>query len=243
MEKPLNIEAADTYRLRTTTVRALEVAPMNLERLRAIFGMAEISGDVLRYNLRGRERMALVGSFMVFAEDGRVSVIDAASFLRDFAYIPPTPMVSEGMAAQVLDAIAGRNLRRRFVKLAEEFDELMTAARPVLARGSITEEERAPLLEELSDVWAVLFHIGSILGTTPAQMLGATVQKLEARKSDPAARRSHPHVDTIGCETCTHGLLRCYIERCGGFTWSRPIGSKICKKYRRHKSLDEEQTE
>ena len=81
----------------------------------------------------------------------------------------------------------GKDLDGRFRKFLEEAGELLGAFQQYTI--SPTDESLAHLKDELSDVQAVISHIGHLLGTNSQELIQEAKIKIETREVDNNFRR------------------------------------------------------
>lgn len=95
---------------------------------------------------------------------------------------------------RLMDVMYGRNLSERLAKLSEEYGELQEAAGKISMHGYMSEEDKVNVVDEVSDMCAVLGHIVHILGFDFAEMLLRAEAKISGR-IDPDYMRRHPHTE------------------------------------------------
>lgn len=96
---------------------------------------------------------------------------------------------------RMMDVMFGRNLSERLAKLSEEYGELQEAAGNIAVRGYMSEEDKVNVVDEVSDMCAVLGHIVHILGFDFAEMLLRAEAKISGRIDNPDYMRRHPHTE------------------------------------------------
>lgn len=94
---------------------------------------------------------------------------------------------------RMMDVMYGRNLSERLAKLSEEYGELQEAAGKISMHGYMSEEDKVNVVDEVSDMCAVLGHIVHILGFDFAEMLLRAEAKISGRIDNPDCMRRHPH--------------------------------------------------
>lgn len=96
----------------------------------------------------------------------------------------------------MLDDKYGTDLSMRFKKLDEEYNELREAVNRDVP-NTLTLEHCADytrdILDELSDVNFLIFHIAGIMGVSQDKLLSMAVDKIKGREKDPNYKRKHPH--------------------------------------------------
>ena len=97
---------------------------------------------------------------------------------------------------KMLDAKYGTDLSLRLEKLAEECNELQEAANKNVPNPLTIEhcvDYTRDVLDELSDVNILIFHIAGIIGVSQDELLSMAVDKIKGREKDPNYKRKHPH--------------------------------------------------
>lgn len=95
----------------------------------------------------------------------------------------------EKKIVKLFDKNYGREELDRIIKLQEELDELKTELLFYFASDAKIEN----ILDEMSDVVAVIAHLCSILGTDLNKLLKQAYKKVQGREKDPNYLRKHPH--------------------------------------------------
>lgn len=90
---------------------------------------------------------------------------------------------------QLFDKSYGRERFARMVKLQEELEELKQEL--LFYFSGVGKREN--MLDEMSDVVAVIAHLCSILGTDLNKLLKQAYKKVKGREKDPNYLRKHPH--------------------------------------------------
>lgn len=96
----------------------------------------------------------------------------------------------------MLDDKYGTDLSMRFKKLDEEYNELREAANRNVPNTLTLEhcvDYTRDILDELSDVNIIIFHIAGIMGVSQDELLSMAVDKIKGREKDPNYKRKHPH--------------------------------------------------
>ena len=83
----------------------------------------------------------------------------------------------------------GRDKLERLIKLQEELDELNKEIMFHFASYENIED----IIDEMSDVVAVIAHLCSIFGTDLNKLLKQAYKKVKGREKDPNYLRKHPH--------------------------------------------------
>lgn len=91
---------------------------------------------------------------------------------------------------KLFDKNYGREEIGRMTKLLEELEELNIESLKYFVGNSKTEY----VLDEMSDVVAVIAHLCSIFGTDLNKLLNQAYNKVVVREKDPNYLRRHPHV-------------------------------------------------
>lgn len=97
----------------------------------------------------------------------------------------------QAQAQTLFDKEFGTEIFSRFTKLREEYAELLEALDDVLKAPGMFDNAEAlqHLIDEVGDVQAVIFHIGTLLNTTPKEMLAGAIDKVIKRKTNPDYKR------------------------------------------------------
>lgn len=90
---------------------------------------------------------------------------------------------------RLFDKLYGRDYEKRIQKLQEELDELKFASTEYVLDFA----SRECLIDEMSDVVAVIAHIANILGTDINKLLLQALDKVQGRQIDPNYKRKHQH--------------------------------------------------
>ena len=88
----------------------------------------------------------------------------------------------------MLDDKYGTDLSMRFQKLDEEYNELREAANRDVPNTLTLEhcvDYTRDILDELSDVNILIFHIAGIMGVSQDELLSMAVDKIKGREKDP----------------------------------------------------------
>lgn len=96
----------------------------------------------------------------------------------------------------MLDDKYGTDLSMRLKKLDEEYNELREAANRNVPNTLTLEhcvDYTRDILDELSDVNILIFHIAGIMGVSQDELLSMAVDKIKGRENDPNYKRKHPH--------------------------------------------------
>jgi hypothetical protein len=102
--------------------------------------------------------------------------------------------IAEHTFTQMCDKKFGTNLKSRFFKLKEEFEELEEALNEYLEIPSFGQSEQrlAHLKDETSDLYSVLSHFAHLLGLYQAELLEMSEDKVKGREIDPNYKRERP---------------------------------------------------
>lgn len=96
----------------------------------------------------------------------------------------------------MLDDKYGTDLSMRLKKLDEEYNELREAANRNVPNTLTLEhcvDYTRDILDELSDVNILIFHIAGIMGVSQDELLAMAVDKIKGREINPNYKRKHPH--------------------------------------------------
>lgn len=115
-------------------------------------------------------------------------------------FTPYYENISENAVVMLLDKMYGIDMPKRIEKLNEEYKELIDAYDACIADRE-SEDKKEDFIDELSDVYIVLFHIASIMGVTPQVLLTMAYDKITKRVEDPNYKRKHPHEEAC-CGNC-----------------------------------------
>ena len=96
---------------------------------------------------------------------------------------------------RLMDVMYGRNLSERLAKLSEEYGELQEAAGKISIHGYMSDEDKVNVVNEASDMCAVLGHIVHILSFDFTEMLLRAEAKISGRIDNPDYMRRHPHTE------------------------------------------------
>jgi len=98
------------------------------------------------------------------------------------------PIITEQYAVRLFTELFGRDLVSRIDKLCEEWAELEHELFDYVLRDkNLSQKEK--VLDELSDLYTVLVHLASILGSNSQKLLEMAVDKVERRQIDPNYKR------------------------------------------------------
>jgi len=97
--------------------------------------------------------------------------------------------IDEEQIMRYFDKKFGTNVLSRFKKLREEQKELEEAES--LCCGTCNEETMSHLLDEVSDVLAVITHAGHCMGYTHEQLLNMAYEKCRIRDTNPGYKHSN----------------------------------------------------
>lgn len=202
-------EAGKRY-YRKFEVYAVQVRRDNLEQLQKFTG-----GGMMRIP-REKDAVALYSFpnengiivdapenwMIVLMPGGRFERMELSVFLANF-----DPIYSP-LNAKMLDKmneLYGTDIRARFSKLTEEYNELLVAADNMLVNNIMPDnDEKEEIIDELADMTAVLFHISGLMGYPQNELLKMAFNKIMRRQKDPNYMRKHPHekVKSHVCGNC-----------------------------------------
>lgn len=141
----------------------------------------------------GLIKTAFEGQYLLRNEKGLIQVMDKTEFESTYAF---NSEITRADIKDLFDKEFGMGLHSRFRKLREEYYEVTEARSELLKADSAPEAEAATLHleDELGDLYAVLFHIMTLLEVEPETLLQKAYQKVLKRLEDPAkeaARRKN----------------------------------------------------
>lgn len=97
---------------------------------------------------------------------------------------------AERELTKLFDSNYGRNQYIRMQKLREELEELDHA----ITKYILDDVNSEDIIDEMSDVVAVITHLCSIFGTDINKLILQAHDKVKGREKDPNYKRKHPHV-------------------------------------------------
>lgn len=112
------------------------------------------------------------------------------SFVEGFKKGAYFPAKKEKEAVEMFNQDFGTDINKRLSKLAEETGELKQAIAEYEAGLNGIEA----VMDEMSDVLAVMTHVASLLNTNPRNLFLEAVDKITKRKENPNYKRTHPHI-------------------------------------------------
>lgn len=181
-------------------VRAMRVERGNLDALMRFTGGGSMTiprepYDVAYYEFpddKGIIRVAKEGNMILRDMAGQYTIM-AEPLFRQYYTMVSNDDGDEQRIMRMMDVMYGRNLSERLAKLSEEYGELQEAAGKISMHGYMSEEDMVNVVDEVSDMCAVLGHIVHILGFDFAEMLLRAEAKISGRIDNPDYMRRHPH--------------------------------------------------
>lgn len=183
-------------------VRAMRVDRDNLDALMRFTGGGAITipkepYDVAYYEFpddKGIIRIAKEGDIILRDVAGQYTIMAEALFRQCYVMVSDNDG-DEQRIMRLMDVMYGRNLSERLTKLSEEYGELQEAAGKISMHGYMSDEDKVNVVDEVSDMCAVLGHIVHILGFDFAEMLLRAKVKISGRIDNPDYMRRHPHTE------------------------------------------------
>lgn len=183
-------------------VRAVRVDRDNLDVLMRFTGGGSMTTpkgpyDVAYYEFpddKGIIRIAQEGNIILRDAAGRYTIMAEALFRRCYIMVSDNDG-DEQRIMRLMDVMYGRNLSERLAKLSEEYGELQEAAGKISMHGYMSDEDKVNVVDEVSDMCAVLGHIVHILGFDFTEMLLRAESKISGRIDNPDYMRRHPHTE------------------------------------------------
>lgn len=236
-------------------VDAIQVDRDNLEVLKRFTGGGTMTiprkpGGIAKYSFPSENGVLIDAPetwFIIRESNGRLSIMSKQDFERD--YEPkgicsvgndngnPVPL-SGAEFMQTFSRLFGTNIESRNHKLTEEYGEYMEAANAFI-RNPEDRELYDAMVDELSDLSAVVFHIAGIIGKRPYELLRSAYDKVIGRQADPNYRRKHPH-KTRCCGECSN-LLYEDVEGAGycvSVKDKKTCDQKACGHYEPKKQIE-----
>lgn len=183
-------------------VRAIRVERDNLNALMRFTGGGTMTiprglDGVAYYEFpddKGIIRVAKEGYVILKDAAGQYTIMADALFRQCYVMVSDCDE-NEGRVMRLMDVMYGRNLSERLTKLSEEYGELQEAAGKISMHGYMSDEDKVNVVDEVSDMCAVLGHIVHILGFDFAEMLLRAEAKISGRIDNPDYMRRHPHTE------------------------------------------------
>lgn len=181
-------------------VRAMRVDRDNLDALMRFTGGGSMTipkrpYDVAYYEFpddNGIIRIAQEGYIILRDAAGQYTIMAEALFRQCYVMVSDNDG-DEQRIMRLMDLMYGRNLSERLAKLSEEYGELQEAAGKISMHGYMSDEDKINVVDEASDMCAVLGHIVHILGFDFTEMLLRAEAKISGRIDNPDYMRRHPH--------------------------------------------------
>lgn len=183
-------------------VCAMRVDRDNLDALMRFTGGGSVTipkrpYDVVYYEFpddKGMIRRAQEGNIILRDAAGQYTIMAEALFRQCYVMVSDNDG-DEQRIMRLMDVMYGRNLSERLAKLSEEYGELQEAAGKISMHGYMSDEDKVNVLDEASDMCAVLGHIVHILGFDFTEMLLRAEAKISGRIDNPDYMRRHPHME------------------------------------------------
>ena len=181
-------------------VCAMRVDRDNLDALMRFTGGGSVTipkrpYDVVYYEFpddKGMIRRAQEGNIILRDAAGQYTIMAEALFRQCYVMVSDNDG-DEQRIMRLMDVMYGRNLSERLAKLSEEYGELQEAAGKISMHGYMSDEDKINVVDEASDMCAVLGHIVHILGFDFTEMLLRAEAKISGRIDNPDYMRRHPH--------------------------------------------------
>lgn len=168
------------------------------------------------------------GMYIIRDKNQHISIYTEHKFIEEYE------LRTEETMLQGLNKLFGMERNSRFKKLTEEFAEL-SEAHKALNKDPDNDALKEAYVNELSDLFTVLYHIIGIDGFTPEDMLSIAKYKIRNRAKDPNFKRDHPHIERV-CRNCTNfahednnGLGTCKVnnetEECNGLCFMHELNN------------------
>lgn len=144
---------------------------------------------------RDKEIQKAAKEFAQDIEDWEVAEDIEDAFMEGAVWADKHPFSREKILA-MLDDKYGTDLSMRLKKLDEEYNELREAANrnvPNILTLEHCVDYTRDILDELSDVNILIFHIAGIMGVSQDELVSMAVDKIKGREKDPNYKRKHPH--------------------------------------------------
>lgn len=242
--------AGDIYCRRLLEIRALPVKRDNLEKLLMFTGggtmqIPRTPGGLAVYSFPTENGVMMdvpEGYFIVLMPDGKFAKMDAQTFMANFKEKDTNTAgltFDEKRLFEKMNKLFGKDLKRRFGKLSEEYDELFEAIERGSQRREITKSEcceirvvpdrMSEVIDELADMNAVLFHIAALLGYSQKELLEMAATKIEGRQIDPNFMRKHPHKKNDMYCNSKHDANDVFCGNCAAFKCEDMNGDGYCE--------------
>lgn len=181
-------------------IRAMRVERDNLDALMRFTGGGAMTiprepNGVAYYEFPDDKRIIRVAKegYMILRDMAGQYTIMAEPLFRQYYTMVSNDDGDEQRIMRMMDVMYGRNLSERLAKLSEEYGELQEAAGKISMHGYMSDEDKVNVVDEVSDMSAVLGHIVHILGFDFAEMLLRAEAKISGRIDNPDYMMRHPH--------------------------------------------------
>lgn len=135
------------------------------------------------------------GYYLIKHEDGSFSKLSPKEFYERYEAANKIECDNDESAYNLFKEEYGDNLEAKIIKLEEEYNEFMTASDDYMINGVLYDTIKEDMLDELSDVYCVVYQLAKILGSDEKELLRMAYDKAEKRKTDSNYKRKHPHVE------------------------------------------------
>lgn len=187
-----NDDEAPRYVSIVKYVRAMRVERDNLDALMRFTGGGAMTiprepYGVAHYEFpddKGIIRIAKEGNIILRDAAGQYTIM-AEPLFRQYYTMVSNDDGGEQRIMRMMDIMFGRNLSERLAKLSEEYGELQEAAGKISMHGYMSDKDKVNVVDEVSDMCAVLGHIVHILGFDFAEMLLRAEAKISGRIDNP----------------------------------------------------------
>ena len=102
-----------------------------------------------------------------------------------------------------LDKKYGLDVRKRAIKLEEEYNELKEALSPYVDTGCMDYKALAHIIDELADVNLLIYHTAHLFGYTQKKLLLMAKDKIEKREKEPLYKRDVKPKE-VCCGSCKY---------------------------------------
>lgn len=226
--------AGDVFLHTTYQVDAIQVKRNNLDRLLMFTGGGTMTTE---RTINGQAVYSFVGVngiyidapeswFIVREPNGRLYVCPEKDFTKNFQ----PKQKSESEIEELFNKLFGTNIDSRIKKLTEEYEEFIEASNAFI-RNPESRELYNAMVDELSDLNALVFHISQILGVPQIQSLRNAYDKVCGRQFNPDYKRTHPH-EIKGCAGCLNFTTKNEKGYCNVFKSEQSCGKLSCQEYK-----------
>ena len=135
------------------------------------------------------------GYYLIKHEDGSFSKLSPMAFKEKYKAANKVSETDEDSVYELFKECYGDNLGAKIGKLVEEYNEFMTVADDYTINGILYDTIKDDMLDELSDVYCVVYQLARILGSDEKELLRMAYDKAEKRRKEPDYKRKHPHIE------------------------------------------------